>query len=192
MQSVTLGNQFKPAILQCFGDIAQAIGGSFETYLQVVAQVLQQAADIQVDSSLTYEMLDYITSLREGIVDAWAGTIIAMKAGNKVDQLQPYVPQIFNMLSQVHSQEQNRSEALLRSSMGVLGDLSDAFPGGECADYYRQDWVTQMVKETRTNHDFSKRTIDTARWAREQVKRQTGRSFPTRRPNCGCTADSDF
>ena len=31
----------------------------------------------------------------------------------------------------------------------------------------------QMVKETRQNREFQARTIETARWAREQVKRQT-------------------
>lgn len=171
-QSTALGNQFKPAILQCFGDIAQAIGGNFENYLGVVGQVLQQAAEIHVDSNTSYDVLDYIVSLREGIVDAWAGAIIAMKSGNKTDSLAPFVPQIFNLLEQIFN-DPNRSEALLRSSMGVLGDLSDAFPNGQCADYYRQEWVSAMVKETRTNQEHSRRTIETARWAREQVKRQT-------------------
>jgi len=78
-----LSNQFKPAILQCFGDIAQAIGGEFETYLSVVAQVLDQAASINIDTSVSYEMLDYVVSLREGIMDAWAGAIGALKTGNK-------------------------------------------------------------------------------------------------------------
>jgi importin subunit beta-1 len=84
-QSTTLGNQFKPAILQCFGDIAQAIGSEFETYLSVVAQVLQQAAGITVQSenSNNFEMLDYVVSLREGIMDAWGGIVMAMRAGNK-------------------------------------------------------------------------------------------------------------
>lgn len=84
-QSTTLGNQFKPAILQCFGDIAQAIGGDFETYLSVVAQVLQQAAGIslQSENAANFEMLDYIVSLREGIMDAWGGIIMALRAGSK-------------------------------------------------------------------------------------------------------------
>jgi importin subunit beta-1 len=30
----------------------------------------------------------------------------------------------------------------------------------------------KLIKETRTNRDFSTRTIQTAKWAREQVKRQ--------------------
>jgi len=58
--------------------------------------------------------------------------------------------------------------------MGVIGDLADAFPTGEFASYYRAEWLTSMIKDTRSNREFQARTIDTARWAREQVKRQIG------------------
>lgn len=34
-----------------------------------------------------------------------------------------------------------------------------------------------MARETKANKDFSPRTIDTARWAREQIKRQIGTSY---------------
>lgn len=83
LRSNTLANQFKPAILQCFGDIAGAIGGHFETYLSVVAQVLQQAATVAVGPDGSYEMYSYVISLREGIMDAWGGIIGAMKASGK-------------------------------------------------------------------------------------------------------------
>ena len=82
-QSTTLANQFKPAILQCFGDIAGAIGGHFETYLSVVAQVLQQAATVTAGAEGSYELFDYVISLREGIMDAWGGIIGAMKNSGK-------------------------------------------------------------------------------------------------------------
>jgi importin subunit beta-1 len=82
-QSAALANQFKPAILQCFGDIAGAIGGHFETYLAIVAQVLQQAATITAGTDGSYEMFDYVISLREGIMDAWGGIIGAMKTSGK-------------------------------------------------------------------------------------------------------------
>ena len=87
--------------------------------------------------------------------------------------LQPYVPSIFQLLNSIAT-DMNRSESLMRASMGVIGDLADAFPNGELVDLLRQEWVSGLIKETRTNRDFSSRTIDTARWAKEQVKRQIG------------------
>ncbi|KAK6438921.1 karyopherin Kap95 [Oleoguttula sp. CCFEE 5521] len=173
LRSAVLGNQFKPAILQCFGDVAQAIGGDFEAYLSVVAQVLTQAAGISAQEETSFEMLDYIVSLREGIMDAWDGIIIAMRAGNKVQLLQPHVEAIFQLLSQVY-QDPNRTEGLLRSSMGVVGDISESFPAGEFAHFFRADWLTLMARETRASKEFSPRTQSTARWAREQIKRQSG------------------
>ncbi|KAK1807368.1 karyopherin Kap95 [Friedmanniomyces endolithicus] len=177
LRSTSLGNQFKPAILQCFGDIAQAIGGQFETYLSVVGQVLQQAAGIsaQGENVGSFEMLDYIVSLREGIVDAWSGIINALRAGNNTNLLQPYVESIFQLLQTVY-QDPNRTEALLRSSMGVIGDISEAFPSGEYSQYFKNEWLTNMARDTRANKEFSPRTQDTARWAREQIKRQSGKA----------------
>ena len=84
LQSTSLSNQFKPAILQCFGDIAQAIGPHFETYLSVVVQVLQQAATVTINADGAYDMLEYIISLREGIMDAWGGIILALKQSKRM------------------------------------------------------------------------------------------------------------
>ncbi|THY47692.1 ARM repeat-containing protein [Aureobasidium pullulans] len=171
LRSSTLGNQFKPAILQCFGDIAQAIGGAFETYLSVVAQVLQQAASISVPDS-SFEMLEYVVTLREGIMDAWSGAFMAMRSAGKSQLLAPYVESVFSLL-QIIFQDPHRSEALLRTSMGVIGDLSETFPNGEYSPLFSQQWVTSMAREVRVNKEYSQRTQDTARWAREQIKRQS-------------------
>ncbi|KAF4928152.1 Importin subunit beta-1 [Colletotrichum viniferum] len=175
LKSPSLSNQFKPAILQCFGDIAGAIVGHFETYLSVIAGVLQQAATVNAGPEGPYEMYDYVISLREGIMDAWGGIIGAMRASNKTTVLQPYVPSIFQLLNQIAS-DMNRSEALMRAAMGVIGDLAEAYPNGELVEIFRQDWLTALIKETKTNREFQARTIETARWAREQVKRQLGGS----------------
>ncbi|KAK7433172.1 karyopherin Kap95 [Neonectria magnoliae] len=175
LRSTALANQFKPAILQCFGDIAGAIGGHFETYLSVVAQVLEQASIVTATPEGPYEMYDYVVSLREGIMDAWGGIIGAMKASSKTQALQPYVPAVFQLLGLI-ANDLNRSESLMRASMGVIGDLADAYPNGELIEAFRQEWLTAMIKETKTNREFQPRTVDTARWAREQVKRQLGGS----------------
>lgn len=120
LQSNVLGQQFKPAILQCFGDIAQAIAGAFATYLPVVAQILKQAAAVSAEPNDPYELHEYVTSLREGIMDAWDGIIIAMMSSDKTQLLAEHVPQIFELIHRVFL-DQNRSEPLLRSSMGVVG-----------------------------------------------------------------------
>ena len=121
LRSMNLGNQFKPAILQCFGDIAQAIGGHFETYLSVVGQVLQQAANINAPpEQSSMEMIEYVISLREGIMDAWSGVVQAMKTSGKATALNLYVEPIFALLHSVAA-ENNRSDSLMRSSMGVIG-----------------------------------------------------------------------
>ncbi|KAF3933616.1 hypothetical protein ABW19_dt0208506 [Dactylella cylindrospora] len=173
LRSNHLNQQYKPAILQCFGDIAQAIGGAFETYLPVVMQVLQQASYILIQPDASMDMLDYVLSLREGIMDAYDGVIIAMKQSGKASLLVPYVQPIFGFLS-IIAQDQNRTESLLRSSMGVLGDLAETFPNGEFAQLFRSEWVLPMIKDLRANREFSSRTHDTARWAKEQVRRQVG------------------
>ena len=51
-------------------------------------------------------------------------------------------------------------------------DIADAFPNGEYSGYFRGDWVLSFIKDVRNNGAFSPRTKDTARWAKEQVKRQ--------------------
>lgn len=48
-----------------------------------MAQVLQQAATITAGTDGSYEMFDYVVSLREGIMDAWGGIIGAMKTSGK-------------------------------------------------------------------------------------------------------------
>ena len=102
-----------------------------------MAQVLQQAAGVQASTFTnlssfnsrlltqvgpdgSYEMFDYVISLREGIMDAWGGIIGAMKLSNKTTLLQPFVESIFALLNTVWT-DPNKSDALMRSSMGVIG-----------------------------------------------------------------------
>jgi len=68
----------KPAILSCFGDIALAIGGHFEKYMQVTMNMLQQASTTKVDSD-DVELLDYLHALREGVFEAYTGVLQAQR-----------------------------------------------------------------------------------------------------------------
>jgi len=71
---------------------------------------------------------------------------------------------------------------LCSALLTISSDLSRAFPQGEFVDSFRQDWLTAMAREIRANREFQDRTTDTARWAREQIKRQTGEHHPRFNP----------
>lgn len=120
LASPKLTNQLKPPILETFGDVASSIGLNFEPYAGTVAQVLEQARTVSAASDVSFDMLEYIVSLRSGIADAWSGMIIAFKGTPKVTVLQAYVEQILNFLGTVAS-DANHNEGLLRSCMGLIG-----------------------------------------------------------------------
>jgi importin subunit beta-1 len=85
VESATVSRMVKPAILAVFGEISLAIGAAFEPYLPVVMQLLQQAAAMgsgNRDQS-GFEMLDYIDSLNEGILEAYSGIILGLKGAGK-------------------------------------------------------------------------------------------------------------
>ena len=136
LASPKLANQLKPPILETFGDVATSIGGAFEAYAPTVATVLEQARTVSAAGDVSFDMLDYVVSLRAGIADAWGGMILAFKGSNKgrcfstlecmdtnslvVNILQPFVQNIFQFLDTV-ANDANHNEGLLRASMGVIG-----------------------------------------------------------------------
>jgi importin subunit beta-1 len=85
VEATTVSRMVKPAILAVFGEIALAIGAAFEAYLPVVMQLLQQAATLGSGTrdQTGFEMLDYIDSLNEGILEAYSGIILGLKAAGK-------------------------------------------------------------------------------------------------------------
>jgi importin subunit beta-1 len=85
VESTAVSRMVKPAILAVFGEIALAIGAAFETYLPVVMQLLQQAATLGSGTrdQTGFEMLDYIDSLNEGILEAYSGIILGLKGAGK-------------------------------------------------------------------------------------------------------------
>ena len=63
LQSTVLHRNVKPPILSCFGDIALAIGASYEPFLATAMTVLQQAGAMRADPvrirrSLTVNQVD--------------------------------------------------------------------------------------------------------------------------------------
>ena len=82
LRSDVLNRNVKIPVLACFGDIALAIGTQFQPYLDATMGVLRQAGSL-TPNPLDYELIDYVNSLREGILDAYIGVVQAFKNTEK-------------------------------------------------------------------------------------------------------------
>ncbi|CAI2165648.1 6370_t:CDS:10 [Funneliformis geosporum] len=158
----------KPAVLSCFGDIALAIGGKFEVYLEVVMMVLAQASTMRTAKDANYDMIDYVMALREGILEAYVGIVQGLKSGEKAELLLRYIEQIFNFLAMTWN-DIDRSEIIVRSMIGLIGDLAEAFQSGQIKQWFVADFVNAALKEGRTNRNLPNGTKEVTRWAKESI-----------------------
>jgi importin subunit beta-1 len=170
LQKNDVRREIKPVILSCIGDIASSIGTGFTRYLALVMQVLIEASTLRVDHEASLEFLDYVFSLRESIVDAYVGIVAGFR--DSPAPLLPHVKGIFAFLSVVHSDsEMIKSEQVIRSVVGLIGDLAVMYSKGEIAEFLVADWVTDTIRKARSSM-FNPSTRETAKWAREQQKKQ--------------------
>lgn len=166
LQSNTLNRDAKIPILECFGDIALAIGPAFEDYLDHTMNVLRQAGSI-TPNPMDYELQDYLSVLREGILEAYTGIITAFKGTEQVRLLQPHIQDILELVKAALLDE-NHSDPVYGLAHGIIGDLAEIF-GSQIKPLLLQDWLAAELKSRRCPPE-SKQTM---RWAREMVKRAT-------------------
>ncbi|XP_047321231.1 importin subunit beta-1-like isoform X2 [Impatiens glandulifera] len=102
LSSSQLHRSVKPSIFSCFGDIALAIGESFDKYLMYAMPMLQSAAELSFRSSgADDELSDYTNLLRNGILEAYSGILQGFKNSPKSHLLAPYAPHILLFLDRM-------------------------------------------------------------------------------------------
>ncbi|KAG6911089.1 hypothetical protein DXG01_004604 [Tephrocybe rancida] len=168
LQSDVLNRNVKISILSCFGDIALAIGPSFELFLATTMGVLKQAGAVE-PNPLDYDLVDYVGQLREGILEAYTGIVTGLKNTAKVEILLPCAQDILNLIQRCLADEE-RTDSLVRLCYGLLGDLADSFPGGQLKQLLLNQWI---ASELRSKGRMPPETKKTMRWAREMVKTAT-------------------
>ncbi|KAJ2583143.1 karyopherin Kap95, partial [Coemansia sp. RSA 1836] len=170
LEADALSRDVKPGILSCFGDIALAIGGRFEAYLEITFRVLMSACALSVNTqAVDDDTIDYLNQLRAGIFEAFVGIVQGLKSDNKAQLVLSQAQGILGFMNAVFIDEA-RSEDVTKTMIGLLGDLADAFPNGEIRDYLRADWIQVLIKQGRTGPRGSSIREHT-RWAREMIKR---------------------
>lgn len=130
---------------------------------------------------LDYDLVDYVGQLREGILEAYTGIVTGLKKTEKstsfiiramfyiltcclsVTLILPHSQSILDLTRRCLIDDE-RSDALMRLSYGLIGDLADSFPAGQLKQLLLQNWI---ATELRSRHRMPEETKKTMRWARE-------------------------
>jgi len=119
----------KSAIMPVFGDIALAISGDFEKYLKPVLDMLHEASKTTLPADVTDpndEWIEYLNSLREGVMQAYTGIIHGLKDANKLELFKAHVNNLITFVEQICN-DKCTNEDVLKATLGVLGDVIFAF-----------------------------------------------------------------
>eukprot|EP00978_Attheya_sp_CCMP212_P028194 scaffold96626_cov55-Attheya_sp.AAC.1 len=165
LQNQSLHRSVKPPVLSCFGDIALAISAGFEPYLQVSLMMLLQASQTRAPPD-DEDLIDYVNSLREGILEAYTGIIQGLKDGNRVDLLLPYCEAIMGFLKMV-TEDENRDYEVLGKSVGLIGDIASSL-GSSVKDQLSQPFVRQLIQDGLGSVDET--IIETSNWAAQSLQ----------------------
>ncbi|KAL7746173.1 karyopherin Kap95 [Sorochytrium milnesiophthora] len=166
LQSATLHKDVKPTVLAAFGDIALAIGSRFEPYLPHVVAILEQANATEGPLN-NAEFVDYLTRLREGILEAWVSIVQGFLADQKGDVLYPYLEKPFKCIYETVNLG-DLTEASCSAACGLLGDLVEMF-GPTVKNTVTQPWVEQFLNRVIKGRLFEAKTRETAKYARQQI-----------------------
>jgi len=165
LQNQTLHRSVKPPVLSCFGDIALAIGAEYEKYLQVSLMMLMQASQTRAPED-DDELVEYVNTLREGILEAYTGIIQGLKDGARVDVLVPYVEAIFRFLEMLSS-DGNHDVPVLGRAIGLIGDLASSM-GSRTKEYLTNPFVQALLQEGVSCGDGP--VMETTSWASGVVR----------------------
>mmetsp|Transcript_2343 Transcript_2343/g.8968 ORF Transcript_2343/g.8968 Transcript_2343/m.8968 type:complete len:851 (-) Transcript_2343:613-3165(-) len=163
LQNPDLNRQVKPNVLASFGDIALAIGGNFEKYLNITLQMLDQAGHTAVPDD-DEELMEYLNVLREGVLDAYTGIVQGLKDGGKASILSasetqtppPHLSKIFAFID-VIAREVNDSKChgnVLKHTVGLIGDLADVTPRGPASEFFKSPAVVILLRDKRETSLF--------------------------------------
>jgi len=165
LQNQNLHRSVKPPVLSCFGDIAMALEGGFEPYLQVSLMMLMQASQTTAPDD-DEELIDFVNQLREGVMEAYTGIIQGLKDAGKMHLMGAYITAIMGFLEMISSDENKDYEVLSKAS-GLLGDIASAM-GHNVKDELSKPFVQVLLAESYNNGDET--TKETCSWARSVIQ----------------------
>ena len=166
-----LDRSVKPHIISAIGDIALAINGAFVPYLDVTMNFLSGAAAIKPASLDDFDELDWISELRSSLLEALTCIIQGLKEEGAHSALVRHLPAILAFVKEA-SEDPERTDSMVRSMAGLLGDISDAY--GSSVDLVHQPWLSTFFREPLPHQQpCSEQTLAVLNWAKQTITRSS-------------------
>eukprot|EP00124_Ichthyophonus_hoferi_P004340 Ihof_evm1s466 gene=Ihof_evmTU1s466 len=165
VMDLTVDRQVKVVVLSALGDIASGVGPQFVDYLEFAIPMLKAAAETNIEA-VDYDSEEYILQLRENILEGYSGIVCGLKGEKRpwnaeVYRLQDSVPSIVAFIQKCNS-EQCNTDAIVRGSVGLLGDLCEVFTK-DMHPLINHSWVRRLLNEGKASENST--TKKTSIWA---------------------------
>jgi len=170
LQNPSVDRKIKAAIMPCFGDIALAITGEFEKYLAFVVQMLLEASRTKLDDGPrnNEEWVDYLNTLREGVLEAYTGVIHGLRDAGKLHLFKEHVNAVLHFV-QLISEDSSVSESVMKAAVGVIGDLVLAFQQELAQHLGNAPFLARLVEFASRSTDPN--ILQTGSWLRSLLQK---------------------
>lgn len=147
LKDSSVHRDLKPVVITTLGDIALAIMGAFEPYLQMTTMLLLQAANQKPDPN-DEEMVDFINELRCAVLEAYSGVLVGFEESQKESLFLPNVQSLLQFLQYLSNPQSCRDSAVILKAVTILGDVARVFgTDGNTRQFLLQPFVMQMLSE---------------------------------------------
>ncbi|XBW38306.1 hypothetical protein QEN19_003895 [Hanseniaspora menglaensis] len=178
IQSELATNEVSLQVISTLGEIATSLGTLFQPYLndivglcnnKFLASLKEKNEQEEVGTS-NYETFKYFLNLHAAILDCYVGIIAGfMDAPGFVAD---YVPCMFDLIESIYIERafyMEEKEYVLRSAVGLIGDISMMYPNGVFKMYVTKQWVVDFINYFLTQkQQFTNSSIESALWASKQ------------------------
>lgn len=120
---------------------------------------LAQACGTTVDRS-DPDLIEFLNLLRESIFEAYTGIIQGLRTDKAFFHFKQYVPHVVGFVQFAYD-DRDKSEAVKRGAVGVLGDLAHAF-GADVKVSLHTPTVRNILQDALKSPDSN--TRDVAQW----------------------------
>mmetsp|Transcript_85121 Transcript_85121/g.150554 ORF Transcript_85121/g.150554 Transcript_85121/m.150554 type:complete len:857 (-) Transcript_85121:127-2697(-) len=170
LQNTAVDRKIKAAIMTCFGDLALAIGGEFEKYLVPVVQMLREAsstrlADGPADNE---EWVEYLNTLREGVLEAYSGIIHGLKDSGKLHLFKEHVNTVLTFVKDI-TEDKSASDSVMKACIDVVGDMVMVFQTELTAHVGTAPFLGQLVQFAARSQD--PRLQQNAQWLQGMLQK---------------------